>query len=74
MLNATVNASVVPFGVDEEFVSGFNARQESRKIRNSPVRPAGVSFLDALLTDEADFIKHGLVSQEDWDGFVREGV
>lgn len=49
----------------EEAITRHMARQREPGVVNSMLRPEGESFFSAMMSEQADYLRHGVVSQED---------
>ncbi len=55
----------LPFNITEDDVKRYRDKQAKSGIDNHPIRDVDkTTFFQALMSDEADFIKHGSVSKE----------
>jgi len=56
-----------------EEIQRFDERLERRRIVNEPVRPSGMTYMDAIMSDEADFEKQGLIGERAGKVLARGG-
>jgi hypothetical protein len=61
-----VDEPTLPFGITERDILSFEEKQKTNAVDNHPLRDMEkTSFFGALMSDEADFIKHGVLSADD---------
>jgi hypothetical protein len=63
-----------PFGISDEALNARIARQSVIDVDNHPLRDAAASFFDALMSDDADFIRNNIVTLDDFAATVGEAA
>ena len=54
----------LPFGISDDDINAFRKRQATCVVDNHPLRDSGTTFFQALMSDEADAIQHGVISED----------
>ncbi len=52
-----------PFGITIEDIGAYMEEQKIGMFTNRPIRAVGMSFFDALKSEDANFIRKGLISK-----------